>query len=178
MAKKNVHVIRGVVHWAKVLGDPVMNYQGDGREWTVDLTPDAEGIAKLEELGLGDRIKDKGDDRGRFMQFRQREKRKDGSLNRSIAVMDVDGNPWPATDLIGNGSTVDLKFEYKDYGAGKFAGVYPQAIRILERKEYVPQHFAPLDDDDEFKHDAPAEKPKEGALPKGMEPELDDDFPE
>jgi hypothetical protein len=52
--------------------------------------------------------------------------------------------------LIGNGTTVDLKFEFKDYGKGKYPGLYPQAVRVLDYKEYVPQHFAPLSEDDPY----------------------------
>ena len=171
MSKKNVYVIRGVANWAKVLGDPVPNYGGDNREWTIDVTPDDESRDLIERIGLGGRIKNKGDERGDFMQFRQREKRQDGSLNRRISVVDHNDQPWNQQTLIGNGSVVELKFEYKDYGAGKHPGVYPQAIRVLEAKEYQRQEFAPLKEDD------PYYKPKEGQLPDGMEPQ-GDDFPE
>jgi hypothetical protein len=171
MAKKNVYTIRGIAHWAKVLGDPVPNYGGDNREWTIDLTPNEEGKALLERLGLGKRLKNKGDEREDFIQFRQREKRQDGSLNRRISVVDLEGEPWRQDRLIGNGSTVDLKFEHKDYGEGKHPGLYPQAIRVLELAEYRRQEFAPLDEND------PYNKPKEGQLPDGMEPQ-GDDFPE
>lgn len=172
MAKKNVHVIRGIANWAKVLGDPVPNYGGDGKEWTIDITPDEEGRATLKELELDGRLKNKGDERGEFISFRQKEKRLDGSFNRRISVTDSQGNPWPQNKLIGNGSTVDIKFEKKDYGQGKQPGLYPQAIRVLDYKEYVRQEFAPLEDDDEF-YEPRAE---EGKLPTGMEPA--EEFPE
>lgn len=175
MAKKDMHVIRGKVHWAKVLGDPVLNYGGDAKEWTLDLTPDDEGLQLIESLGLNDRLKNKNDERGQFMAFRQREKRMDGSLNRRISVEDADGNPWPHDKLIGNGSDVDLKFEFKDYGKGKYPGLYPQALRILNLKEYQRQEFAPLKPDDKFA------KPQEGRLPDHLEPQPEEyarEFPE
>lgn len=186
MAKKNSYTIRGVAHWAKVLGEPVWNYGGDNREWTIDVTPDADGIKLLKQLGVDDRLKNKNDERGKFIQFRQRERRLDGSMNRPISVVDVEGQHWPENKLIGNGSVVDVKFDYRDYGAGKKAGLYPQAIRVLDLKEYQRVEFAPLPEDDPY---APKEGAKEGQLPEGMEPEapkvekkevdpLDDDFPE
>jgi hypothetical protein len=176
MAKKDMHVIRGEVHWAKILGDPVLNYGGDAKEWTMDVKPDAEGLQTLKDIGLGGRIKNKGDDRGDFVQFRQKEKRLDGSYNRRISVTDAAGNPWPQDRLIGNGTIVDVKFEKKDYGAGKQPGVYPQAVRILEHKEYQRQEFAPLPADDPYA--------KNVRLPEGMEPiqpkaeEVAQEFPE
>jgi hypothetical protein len=174
MAKRNSFTIRGKAHWAKVLGEPVNNYAGDGREWTLDLTPDEKGVELLKELGIDSRLKNKDDERGDFIAFRQREKRMDGSLNKRISVSDKSGEPWPQDKLIGNGSVVDLKFNFKDYGKGKYPGVYPQAIRVLEYVPYQAVEFAPLDEDDPY-----AEKnDMEGALPEGMEPEVEEEFPE
>jgi hypothetical protein len=175
MAKKNVHTIRGKVYWAKVLGEPVLNYGGDGKEWTMDVAPNDEGKQLLKDLGLGDRLKNKGDDRGDFLAFRQKEKRLDGSFNRRISVSDAEGNPWPHDRLIGNGSDVDVKFEVKDYGKGKFPGLYPQAVRILHHNEYQRQEFAPLSEDDEFYQ--PSAGTFEGQLPEGMEPP-EEEYPE
>jgi hypothetical protein len=93
-------------------------------------------------------------------------------MNRRISVSDAEGNPWPDDKLIGNGTVADVKFEFKDYGAGKHPGIYPQAIRVLDHKAYERVEFAPLPKDD------PYAKPKQGDLPKDMEPKVDDDFPE
>lgn len=170
MAKKNTYVIHGTANWAKILGEPVPNYGGDNREWTIDVTPDAAGVKILTDLGVEQRIKDKGDDRGKFIQLRQREKRLDGSLNRAPAVVDEDGRPWPQDKLIGNGSTVDVKFTFRDYGPGKQPGIYPEAIRIREYKEYIPQHFAPIEGEE-----APKANEKPIAKIEGFD---DDEFPE
>jgi hypothetical protein len=170
----DIHYIRGTGHWMKILGPPVKNYAGDGFEWTMDITPDEEGIRKLRELGLAERLKNKGDDRGDFIPFRQREKRMDGTLNRPISVVDADGNPWPENQLIGNKSTVDVKFEVKDYGRGKKAGVYPQAVRVLNLVPYQRVEFAPLNEDDEFFR---AKLEDDGAPPEPVRDELDDDDP-
>jgi hypothetical protein len=141
----------------------------------MDVTPDEAGKQTLEELGLGERLKNKKDDRGDFIAFRQKEKRMDGSFNRRISVTDAQGNPWPQDKLIGNGSIVDVKFEFKDYGKGKYPGLYPQAVRILKHQEYQRQEFAPLPEDDPFYE--PAVDGFEGQLPDHMEPALEE-FPE
>jgi hypothetical protein len=62
LAKKDIHLVRGTVHWAKVLGDPVPNYGGDNREWTLDFTPDEDSMKTFKELGLDERIKNKDDE--------------------------------------------------------------------------------------------------------------------
>lgn len=148
--KSNTHYIRGKGYWMKVLGDPVDNYAKDGKEWVLDLTPDADGVKLLKKLGLSDRIKNKGDERGDFITFKQRAVKANGEANRPINVVDAQGRAWPKETKLGNGTDIDLKFNVRDYGPGKREGVYPQAIRVLEAVEYIPQDFAPLDEEDRF----------------------------
>ena len=176
MAQKyTTHVIRGELNWAKVLGAPVMNEFAKERQWSVDVTPNAEGLAELKRLKLNSKLKNKG--KGDFIAFRQSEFKKDGSPNDPITITDAQGNPWPANKKIGNGSVGDVKFSYTDFGTTK--GSYIKAIRILKHVPYVAQEFAPLSEDDEFfagdsepqgASDTPA------AAPTGSE-DLDDDVP-
>lgn len=142
------YTIRGEAYYAKVLGNPVDNYNRDGKEWTIELKPDKNAIKVLKELKLDSRIT-KGENKDRIL-FRQKEKRPSGELNRRISVFDANDKPWPVDKLIGNGSIVDLKFKFTDYGKGKIPGVYPQAIRVLEYIEYVRQEFAPLTEEDKY----------------------------
>ncbi len=137
----NTHYISGTGYWMKVLGDPVDNYQKDGKEWVFDLTPDAEGVKLLKKLKLDDRLKNKEDDRGTFFSFKQRSTRMDGSPNKPINVVDANGHPWDKNEKLGNGTKVDVKFNIRDYGAGKRMGVYPQAIRVMEHVEYESVDF-------------------------------------
>lgn len=146
--KYTTHVIRGTLHWAKVLGQPLMNDYAKQRQWSVDVTPNAEGMATLKRLKLQGKMKNKDDARGDFISFRVSEFKKSGEENEPINIVDVEGNPWPSHKKIGNGSIADVKFSYCDYGQTK--GSYVKAIRILEHVPYVTQEFAPLDEDDEF----------------------------
>jgi hypothetical protein len=148
----------GTVNWAKVLGDPVPNYNRDGREWTFDFTPDKDGLALVKKLKIADKMKNKGDERGDFIQFKQKEMQTNGKPNFPVTVVDAKNMPWDPkldakgkpTNLIGNGSTIEVKFRVVDYGVGKPTGVYPQAIRVLEHKPYVRQEFAPLTEDSQY----------------------------
>lgn len=176
---KSSFYITGIANWAKVLGPPVQNYSKDGYEWTIDITPDDDSVAVLNNAGIGDRMKNKGDDRGEFISFRQKATRMNGEENDPIRVVDAKNRPWDPKELIGNGSKVQLKFNVKDYGPGKKQGVYPQAIRVLELVSYAPVDFEPLPEDSEYVK-AADEKPH--VAPDfdkdfGLDDDLNDDMP-
>jgi hypothetical protein len=153
--------ITGKAYWTKVF-QLVDNYSRDGKEWTFDFTPDAEGMRVIQELGIEHKIKNKDDERGDFIQFRQREKRSSGEKNFPITVVDARNRLWDpkiddtgkVTNPIGNGSTVEVKFKVVDYGKDKAKtaryGVYVQAIRVLDLAPYVRQEFAPLPEENEY----------------------------
>jgi hypothetical protein len=169
-------VLRGTLHWAKVLGKPRLNEYSGVNEWSVDLTPSPEGVKSLEDIGISDRLKTpKGKDsrKERYLTFRQKEKNKEGELNQPIRVQDIEGNPWEQNKLIGNGTTADVKFIVRDYGKGKPKGVYIQAIRVLDHVPYQSADFAPLDSDDEFF----AGIDEVTAGPAVFDTDLDDDVP-
>ena len=152
-------VFRGKASYAKILGDPVLNYSKDGKEWKMDLhIVDKDIIKEAKALGIGDKVKQKpnylnGDP---HLSFKQAELRKDGTPNFPIKVFDAAGKPWPENKLIGNGSDVDVKFVIMDYGPGKNKGMYIRSVRVLRLEEYSPQEFAPIDEDDEFYDEAAA----------------------
>lgn len=187
-------VYRGKVQYAKVLGDPVHNWAKDGKEWKFDFIPnDPVAAAKeLKSLGVGDRLRSLEDANGnprydgrKYMSFKQKAERNDGSANQPIKVVDLKGQPWPDDVLLGNETTVDLKFVVIDNGKGRFHGVYPRSMRILELVPYTSQEFEPLEDEDEYARLA-AEQERQIALLAGSAPktpapvsddDLDDDIP-
>ena len=119
-----------------------------------------------------------GDERTeRFISFRHKELKKDGTKADPVRVVDAAGQPWNG-DLIGNGSTVDVKFVVRKY-PGKKDGVYIRAVRVLELVKYVAQEFAPLTDDDKF-FAAPDENdpfPVSTETEPTVEDDLNDDIP-
>lgn len=150
---REIVYIRGKGYWVKVLGDPVLNYGKDGKEWVFDLALDDDGVKQIKAIGLADRIKDKDDERGKFISFRQRVREGEDALpldRQRIKVMDAAGKAWDQETKIGNGSVMDVKFEKRDYGKGKPKGVYPRAIRVLDHVAFESSEFAPLSKDDEF----------------------------
>ena len=111
MANKNqTFVIRGKASYAKILGDPVPNYDKSGKEWKMDLQiTDKETIKELKAAGIGDRVKTKDNylSGSPFMTFKQAEYRKDGvTKNEHIKIVDLDEEPkaglmFVAVDLAG-----------------------------------------------------------------------------
>lgn len=195
MVDSTTHVIRGRLDWCKLLGDPRMNTYTNEREWSVDVTPDEDGMKEIKRIGAADKLKDpKENDKRteRFLAFRQREFRKDPKTdepipNKPVKVTDVTGKDWDPTVEIGNGTIADVKFTRKDYGRGKPKGLYIQAVRILQLVEFQRQDFAPLSPDDEFfaganqsggaRTDGAGSVAKAGAARVDVEDDLDDDLP-
>lgn len=190
MSNKNVTaVIRGKAMYAKVLGDPVLNYSKDGKEWKLDLVVDKSVKKEMASYGIGDRVRTKDGyaDGQPFISFKQKEFKNNGDANQPIEVVDIVGKPWPQDKLIGNGSVIDVKFAVVDYGPGKKHGVYPRKIRILEHVPYETGGFEPLSEDDEYFAKAAA-LAQEDDIKKaveyqqfkedfGVEDDLDDDLP-
>jgi hypothetical protein len=175
-------MLRGKVNYFKFLGDPRPNYNKDGNEWTTDFFDfDADAVKKLKKLGIGDRIKNKGDaylDGEDFLTFKHKELTSMGKPNRKVPVVDAAGKPWPEDKLIGNGSVVDVKFVVKDNGKGFKKSVWPRGFRVLEHIPYEGQGdlFEPLDESDEFFKE-PEDWAKEvSEQPWNTEDELDDEL--
>lgn len=147
MADKATVFISGKLHWAKVLPDQLAkNYDGNGLEWSFDVTP--KDTSFLKEHKLTDRLKDKDDARGAFLHLRKPEygKESDGTprKNRPYTIVDSDGNPW-TLGKIGNGSDADVKLQITNYGAGKPKGIYALAIRVTNHIPYEDDAFAEMD---------------------------------
>lgn len=184
-------MVRGTLHWAKVIGEPRINdYKKrelgvEEREWTVDVTPDAAGMAKFKELGITDKLREpkgeKDDRKEKFVTFRHQEfrKDKDGSktANDPIKIVDAAGNEWPAGKLIGNGTIADVKFRIPERKAGRPYGIYIQAIRVLDHVSFEVDDFEPLSEEDEFFATRPETAQKvEPETGRTDEPETDEDL--
>lgn len=142
--------LRGKLSYAKILGDPVLNYSKDGKEWTLDLELDKEGEKQAKAEGLNIRKKDNYLDGKPYVTIKQRELRSTGEPNKAPTVKDEAGTTWPVDTKLGNGTKADVKASIVDYGVGKKQGVYLDSVRILQHEEYSATEFPPLSSDDEF----------------------------
>src|SRR6185312_15230097 len=157
----------GKLYWAKILGKPVTNYDGDGREWTYQFVPD--DVSFLKEHRLLDRLKEdsKWIIEGQFLNLKKPELNSEGEKNDPIRVYDSDNNEWDRTKHIGNGSTADVKLTIADWGKTKKKSIWTAAIRITDLVPYVSNEFAGMG--------APSQpsKPKTSAK-KSVVTDLDD----
>jgi hypothetical protein len=114
----NSTLITGKAFWTKILGKPVPKYEQPAdaplkdREWTFDLSVDNATVKVLKDLGLGSKIKNKQDDMGNYITFKRNATKNDeaNTPNNPIKVVDHHGKPWDSKVSIGNGSTLNVRF--------------------------------------------------------------------
>jgi hypothetical protein len=79
------------------------------------------------------------------IKFKRREFRKDGTAGSPFRVAGPDGKPWDQTKLIGNGSTVDVKWALNTRFDGTVAAD-AQAFRVVEHVVYEGKpDFEPIE---------------------------------
>lgn len=174
-SNKIVGFIKGKIFWAKIFGEPRLNHDGDGKEWTFEVEPDETGTAFLEKNGLGDRIKNKKAGRKPYIILKKKEKNKDGNRNEPIRVYTNEGLDWDPTKFIGNESDVVVKVDIRDYGKGKKKGIYPVAIRVENLIPYVSSEFSGYDGGSGG--DAPIDKKAKELKEFQTDFDLDDEIP-
>jgi hypothetical protein len=136
-------LIRGTAKWAKVIGEPVWGYENKHREWSIDVYLDDETIQRLAAEGLDDKIKDKGN--GKYMTFKRRETKQDGTPNQPIRVVDHHGELWNPKGRIGNGSTVNINFAINEYGKNqKSANIL--SMQVWDLVKYEGSEFPTKED--------------------------------
>jgi hypothetical protein len=179
-------VIRGKTSYAKILGDPVLNYSKDGKEWKMDLVIDPDTVKEFKAAGIGDRVKSKPEylDGQDYVTFKQAEFRRSGDKNDPIPVVDILGDEWNAKQLLGNGTDVEVTFAVVDHGAGKKKGMYIRQVRVLKLVPYSGDAVPDINPDDPFFAEAEAAKARkaqeEAQFKKDFglaEDNLDDDIP-
>jgi len=142
-------VVTGKAYWASVQ-QPNTTYEP---EWAVDICVDDNNRKQFEADGVT--IKNKGDERGDFVHIRQRVARRDGTQNDAPVV--VDGQKNPFTDLIGNGSTVNVMYTPFAWEMNGKSGVTAilKKVQVVDHVPYagaedfdvLPNASAPIADD-------------------------------
>lgn len=131
--------IRGKALWASVLSpntkyDPV---------YCIDLVIGDDQVKGATAAGL----KVKKTEDGNVVRFRRNVTRASGEVNKPPVVVDTARNPQ--TDLIGNGSDVNVQFSVFEwsnkYGSG--TGVDLQGVQVLNLVEYVGGDGSEFDDE-------------------------------
>lgn len=163
-------VISGTAYWAKVHQPHFDQYNEQGI-FSIDVTVDAKTKKQLQDLGLGPRIKNKGDERNDFITIKRKYTRKDGTKNSAPRVVDSKKTPISPDDLIGNGSKVNVAFDTYDYNVGGNQGVGSslKAVQVIKLIEYSPSESL-----DEFSEESGYQAKTNGASKNELE---DDKLP-
>ncbi|QDP56949.1 MAG: hypothetical protein Unbinned2691contig1000_23 [Prokaryotic dsDNA virus sp.] len=182
MSESTIVFAKGRLFWPKIVGDRALvnNYEGTGKEWTLEFEP--EDTSFLKEHKLLDRLKDKEDaknpDKGPYLNLRKPELNYEGKKNDPIRIYNEDNEPWGEDKLLGNGTVADVKLKITDWGKGKKKSIWVLAVRVTDLVPYETNEFGAMDDSSEA---SPKKKAKAGPKPTKTSddtPEdLEDDIP-
>ncbi len=136
--------ISGKAYWASVVA-PNTTFDSDGT-WKIDVYDmDKKSLATVKEDGLT--IKNKDDDRGNFVTIKRDVRRVKGGVNRAPTL--VDAQKRTMSDLVGNGSVVNVKYRPYTYDNkyGKGQGADLMGVQVIELVRYETD---PEDEDEDF----------------------------
>lgn len=135
MADYKHNIISGTAFWASVVA-PNTTFDADG-VWEVNVCNlDDEAKATLEADGIA--IRNKGDEKGDYVQIKRKVRRNDGGVNTAPKVVDSNNSPMHNT-LIGNGSLVNVKYRPYSWSYGNRKGVSADlmAVQVVDLVEYM-----------------------------------------
>lgn len=139
-------LLQGKAFYAKVLGKAQPAYTPGEFEWSIDIAIDPKTRDRLLEAGMSpDYVKDKGGERGEFIQFKRRSVTRNGEPGKPIEVVGPDKQPWDQRKLIGNGSTVNVKYLLNEVESGKKIKLKPGVLAI-QVVDHIPYEGSNDDD--------------------------------
>lgn len=145
-------IISGHIYWAKILGNPQTTKFNPQGEWSFDFVPDDKGKKTLLDRGMNkEYFKTKeNDDKGEFLQFKRNAVKKDQSPGKPYTVVDSQNNPWDQTEMIGNGSKVNLKVALNEamYQGKKRLKPSVVSIQVWDHVPYTGGGFPTKDVED------------------------------
>ena len=160
-------VVSGKAYWAKL--DKAQNpFDQTKPRWSIDVSLNAEGIKFMK--GHGVPIKDKEDDRGKFVTLYKDQFLTNGSELPKPRLMDSQKNDISGT-LVGNGSLVKVSFTPREWKMNNRKGVRAvlKDVQVLDLVEYSPPDE--FDVEEGYVSDTPSE------ASDTTKDDLDDDIP-
>lgn len=132
-------MIRGLARYAKIVGKPIEGYDpGEkNKEWSFDLVIDKATENALTEQGVGAKIKTDPKNADRYITFKRKAYKADGTQSKPIKIVDGRGVDWIENTLIGNGSVLNVKYNINPWEFGKKKGVRADVIAV-QVFEHVP----------------------------------------
>ena len=160
-------VVSGKAYWAKL--DKAQNPFDQAKpRWSIDVSLNAEGIKFMK--GHGVPIKDKEDDRGKFVTMYKDQFLNNGSELPKPRLMDSQKNDISGT-LVGNGALVKVSFTPREWKMNNRKGVRAvlKDVQVLDLVEYSPPDE--FDVEEGYVSDTPSE------ASDTTKDDLDDDIP-
>ena len=157
---KKIVIKNAKVKWAKVQ-EPALTFDEDGKEYSLDLELSDNQIASLRKSGMSPKTKEKVDADGtKYITFRKPTHSRQGK--ELVPLKIVDRNKKPFTELLGNGTVVNIVLCLLAYDGkfGKGVVIRPEAIQVVDHVEFSGgggddlDLFDAVDADDDFGDDA------------------------
>lgn len=128
-------VVTGKAFWAK-LDEPKNQFDPLKPRWSLDVALNTEGVKFMKGLGIP--IKDKDDDRGKFVTMYKDQYLRSGKELPKPRVVDSQKNDISGT-LIGNGSLVKVSFQERKWDMNNKQGVRAvlKDVQVIDLLEYV-----------------------------------------
>lgn len=126
---KALAIVQGKARYCKILGKPQEGYDPgeENREWNFDLV-----VSKEVEAGLPEYMKIREDEKtgDRYITFKRKAYKKDGTAAKPIAVVDDKGREWDRDVMIGNGSTLNVLYDEQEWTFGRKSGTRASVIKV------------------------------------------------
>ena len=129
-------VISGKAYWAKL--DQAQNpFDSTKPRWSIDVSLNADGVKTMKSHGVP--IKDKDDDRGKFVTMYKDQFLNNGSELPKPRLLDSQKNDISGT-LVGNGSLVKVSFTPREWKMNNRKGVRAvlKDVQVLDLVSYSP----------------------------------------
>ena len=129
-------VISGKAYWAKL--DQAQNpFDAAKPRWSIDVSLNADGVKTMK--GHGVPIKDKEDDRGKFVTMYKDQFLNNGAELPKPRLLDSQKNDISGT-LLGNGSLVKVSFTPREWKMNSRTGVRAvlKDVQVLDLVSYSP----------------------------------------
>lgn len=141
---------QGKARFVKILGNPVDGYNKteDDKQWEFDLELSDEDA---ENAGPGFNVKVDQKTGAKYVKFTRKAYKKDGTAAKPIAVVDDKGKDWDRSVMIGNGSTLNVLYDSKEWEFGRKKGVRNSVIKVQvwDHVEYKRGDDLPIREDDQ-----------------------------
>lgn len=126
-----VNIVSGKARYAKILGAAPPGFDNGPEEWTFDLVLDEDGEKQFLKSGASDfYVKTNKDTGERYLKFSRKLVKRDGGEGKPFSVVGPDGQEWDQKKLIGNGSTLNVKFSLNEITHKGAKRLKPSALAI------------------------------------------------